>query len=265
VTETAPAGSERSATKPRWPRIILISLAILLVLLVVAFFVAERLVRSYAEGLVKDKIVSALSLPSDDGIAVDLGSGYLLLQALGGSLDSFQVDIADVTVGELSGSAVVTATSVPLDTSAPVESADIQFRVNEEQLTAISSSLSELPIESVTLEGDEIRIGATLALYALSVPVTVGLLPGAADGDIQFTPQSIALANTTITADQLRDGVFGQFTEPLLAAQSICVASELPAALTLTDVRVDGSQLLVELDGTGAVIDDLATKGTCPA
>jgi hypothetical protein len=262
-------GSGSESVKPRRPRrkrgrVILISLLVLIVLLVVAYFVGERVARDYAVGYIREQVVTGLDLPSDEGVGVDLGEGSFLLQAATGAITKLDITVDEFTLGDVSGSATATAHHVPLDSTAPVSELAIAVEINEDQLTALSDSLSGSNLDSVELDGQNIRIGASVKILAVNIPISVALLPGAENGEIVFTPVDITAAGQQLTADALRDGLFGDIAAPLLTSRAVCIASELPAALTLDDVTVVGNNLVATLNGDGAVLgEDLATKGTC--
>ena len=55
-----------------------------------------------------------------------LGTGSLLLQVLGGSVREVNVGIEELSFGDVSGSATLSATGVPLDETRPVGSLDIE-------------------------------------------------------------------------------------------------------------------------------------------
>jgi hypothetical protein len=256
-----PAAPRR--TKRKRGRIVLISVLVLLVLLVVGYFIGERLARNYAEGYIRDQVVTGLELQSGDGVKVDLGDGSFLLQAATGAITNLGITVDEFTLGDVSGAATAVAHHVPLDSSAAVGELAINVAINEDQLTALSSNLSGSNLDDVALDGQNIRINASFTVLSLNIPISVALLPGAKDGEIVFTPVDITAAGQQLTADELRNGLFGDVAAPLLSSRAICIASELPAALTLDNVAVVGRDLVVTLDGDGAVLgDDLAARGT---
>jgi hypothetical protein len=243
---SAPPRTKRKRTRGR---IVLISVLVLIVLLVVAYLVAEKMVRDYAEGYVRDQVVTALELKSGDGVGVDLGEGSFLLQAATGAITELGITVDDFTLGDISGSATAVAHHVPLDSSAAVGELAINVNIDEDQLTALSDSLSGSNLDGVEIDGQNIRINASFKVLAINIPISVALLPGADNGQLVFTPVDITAAGQQLTADELRNGLFGGIATPLLTSRAVCIASELPAALRLDDVAVVGK--------------GLATRGTC--
>lgn len=270
------ASSAPFAPKPRKKSrkalIIWSSIALILVLLVVAFFVADRLVRDYANNYIRDTVVDALALPDGDGVSVDLGDGILLTQVIVGTINNASVSVDRLEVGPLAGSAIVTASDIPLDSSSAVSTLDIEFTVPETDLESLATELSRtqlggIELDSVTLEEPDVRIATSIPILGFELPIAVSLDPGAADGELVFTPTSIELNGQILTAEEIRDGLFGGVAGPLLDTQSVCIASQLPEALTLSDVVVDNKDLVLTLDGAGAVLNSttLSVKGTCPS
>ena len=245
----------------------LIVLVILVVLLVVGFFVADAWARDYAKSYVRDRVIEVLKLDPASDVAVDVGDGSILLQAATGSLDEVTVDVAELTFGDVTGSARVSATGVPLDSTQPVQTLDIDVSVSEENVKKLSGLLSGTPLESIALADGLIRIGTEFNLIFFSVPVAVDLQPAANDGGITFDPVTIVLGESEISVAELRaNPQLGGLAEGLLASQQFCVAEYLPQALTVTDVDVVGTDLVISIDGAGAALGgpELATPGTCP-
>jgi len=246
---------------------VLIALVILAVLLVVAFFVADAWARDYAKSYVRDRVVEVLKLDPASDVAVDVGDGSILLQAATGSLDEVTVEVAELTFGDVTGSARVAATGVPLDSTRPVQTLDIDVSVSEENVKKLSGLLSGTPLESIALTDGLIRIGTEFNLIFFSVPVAVDLQPSAQDGGINFDPVTIVLGENEISVAELRaNPQLGGLAEGLLASQQFCVAEYLPQALVVDGVEVEGSNLVISIDGGGAALGgpELATLGTCP-
>jgi len=65
----------------------------------------------------------------------------------------------------------------------------------------------------------------------------------------------------------LNDGPFGGLADSLLASRTFCVSSSLPEALTVTDVEVARSALIVSLEADGAALggSEFSRMGSCPS
>lgn len=246
----------------------IIALVIVLVVLVIGFFVADALVKQYATGMVRDQIRSVLKLDPETPVDVDLGPGSVLLQAARGSIDQVNVAIDELTFGEVTGAARLTATSVPLDSSKPVEGLGIEVTVSEANVRKLASFISASELKSIDLQDGLVRVGAEFDLIFFVLPVQVDLETSAVDGGIAFDPKTILLGGEEISVQDLRDNPeFAALAGPLLDSQVFCVSSYLPQALVIDDVDVVGSNLVVSIDGDGTALGDpsLSTLGTCPA
>lgn len=244
-----------------------IAIGVLLVVLVVGFFVADAFARQYANDYVRDRIVGMLKLDSDAGVDVDLGSGSIILQALSGGVDEVTVHVDQITFGDLTGSAELTAVNVPLDGSKPVEKLGVVVTVTESNVRKLAGFLSGLELTSIELDNGLIRIGTEFNAFFFTIPVAVDLLPAATDGGISFDPQTVLLGEDEISVADLRASAeFRALAGDLLNSQEFCVANYLPKALTIDDVDVVGSNLVVSINGDGTALSDpgLAELGVCP-
>lgn len=264
--EPAPAATEPPKRKRRGWLIALIVAVVLLLLLVVTFFIVDAVAKSYARDYVADRIIAVLGLPADAEVDVDLGGGSIILQALTGRVAQVDVGVPEVAFGELSGAATVRAEGVPLDANAPVDSLDIRFEMTEEALAPLADNISGLELQSLTLEEPQIFAATEFDLFGFLLPISMGLEPGAQDGRVTFTPTTVRIGEDEYSAGELAENpFFAALAGPLLQQQQLCVAQELPRALTVTDVAVDGALLVVSIDGDGAALGgpDLSTPGTC--
>jgi hypothetical protein len=237
-----------------------------LVLVVAAVVIIDVLARGYAEDLIAGQAAEVLEVPDGTPVDVEIGGGSVLLQALSGSLDHIRVSVDDYPVGPLTGDLTLVAEGVPFDLSKPTRALSVTLDVPEAALSAISGELSGVPIDSVALDEPEIVANGSLSLFGLSVPLGLGLTPAAVDGALAFTPTSIRVSDETIDAGALAsDPIWGGLAGRVLQQQTVCIADQLPAALTMTSVAVRGQVLRIELDGSGQALggDGFSTKGTC--
>ncbi len=264
--ETLPLPSaEKPRKRRRWGWIV--ALIVVVALLIAAFFVADALARRFASGYVRDQIIQAVHLDPATPVDVDLGSGSLLLQAATGGINDVTVTIEEVAFGALTGSMVITASNIPLDSSRPVETLDIVVTFSESDVQKLAGYLSGIELNSIELSDGLITVGTEFSLLFVSVPVSVDLAPSANDGGISFDPQTITLADNEISVKDLRDSpLFSALAGDLLSSRDFCVATYLPSALTVTQVDVADSTLVVTLNGDGVALGDPAfsTAGTCP-
>lgn len=246
----------------------LIALVIVIVVLLIAFFVGDALLRQYATGLVREKIATALKLDPDSEIDVNLGDGSILLQAVSGSIDNLSVHIPEFTLGEVTGEAEITATGVPIDSTKPLDTMGIEVTVTQANVKKLSGYLSGVDLTSIELRDKLIRIGTNIDIFLGSIPVAVDLSPSATDGGISFEPVTVLLGDQQISVADLRaiPGVSG-IVGNLLGSRTVCVASYLPTGLKVDDVTVVATDLVVSINGDGIALDpaSLSARGTCPA
>ena len=246
----------------------LIALGVVVVLLVVGFFVGDQIARQYATDLVRDRIIEVLKLDKNTDVAVDLGPGSILVQAIGGTVNDVTVGVPELEFGEISAAATLTAAGVPLDTSKPVEKLGITVTVTEEQAQKLKTFLSGIDLKSIELGNGVISVATDFdVLGLLNVPVAVDLAPSATAGGIAFDPKTIALDGNPISVEDLRaNPLVSARAGQLLQSQTFCVAEYLPQALTLTDVDVVGNNLVLKINGDGTALGgtEISTMGVCP-
>jgi hypothetical protein len=245
----------------------LIGILVLAVLLVVAALVGEQLARQYAESYVRERVLESLPVDPETPIAVEIGGGPVLLQAISGQMTQIDVDLPEITIGAVSGSAILTATGVPLDESKPVESLNIELTITEESVRELSGYLSGADLDSIAVGNGVVTVATKVSLLFVEIPITIDLLPSAADGGIAFKPETITLDDQQISVDDLRNNpVVSSLAGTLLDSQVFCVAESLPSAFTISDVAVEGSNLVIGVNGDGVIFSDpnLLATGTCP-
>ncbi|WP_341952379.1 DUF2993 domain-containing protein [Salinibacterium sp. TMP30] len=227
------------------------------VILIVGVVLVETVGRAAAETLVRDEIATSLGVDSADGVAVDLGSGSLVLQALTGGIDVVTVDLDRVEVNGLEASAHVVATEVPLLASVPLKTFSMEVSIPSDEINKLAGTLSGLELDSIELKDSAIRVSTIFQLLFIRIPVALDLLPVAAGDSVAFEPQSVVLGDQKISVADLRNNALvSGLAGDLLNSQKFCVASSMPAALTIDSVAVEGSDLVIELSA-----DDIALGG----
>lgn len=267
VEPTEPAAPPAEAKRRRrWPIVVAIVVGALIVLGVVAFFVAEAVAKNYAREYVRDQVVAALKLPDDAEVDVDLGGGSIILQALAGRVDRVDVDVPTVTFGALTGGLQLRGEGVPLDANAPVESLAINFVVGSDDLAALAESSDSSAPEFEFADG-EIRMSSEISLFGASLALALSLEPSAVDGDLMLTPTSVTLGDQTFEAGDDDGSFIGQIIAALFQPQKLCIANGVPQALVLTDASIDETDLVLGFTGDGAAFagPEMSTLGTCPA
>lgn len=256
----APEEAPQRRKRRVWPW--LVTLLIVVVLLAGAAIGAEWFARSAVQGGIRTLLASELGL---DGDTVDVQvDGVVIPQLISGTLDDVSVSAPDVTFGELSGDVAVTITDMPIRADAAAGPGTATVRLDQAQLQALLSTVDDFPAEGVGIAAPDVTLATELSIFGIGVPVGVGALPGVADGNLTLTPQSFTAAGATVSADQLRSQ-FGGIADRVLRTWDICIAQYLPAALTLTSVAAEATEVVATFDIDGAVVVDttLRQDGTC--
>jgi hypothetical protein len=243
-----------------WPWVVLG----VVLLLALAAFAADALVRGMAEKAIAEQLGSALEVPDGTDVDVQIGGGSVLVQALTGGLDRVDVAVDDLNLGTLTGDLAIVAEGVPLDPAAPTRELHVQYVIPGSALSALTPEITGVTLDDVTLEDGELVATGGATVFGARLELGLGLTPSAVEGDLAFDPSSIRIGGDSFTAEQLRaNPLFGGLASALLQQRRVCIADELPAALTVTDLRIAGSELVATLDGSGAALGQFGEKGVC--
>lgn len=236
--------------------------AILLVIAVLAV-VAELVARQVVPGLVRDAVVEQLQLPAAHPVDVEV-DGILVPQLIAGTLADVRIASDDVSVGAFSGDVTAHGEGIPIRGDQAAAGGTAEVRMTTEQLRSLLSTIEGFPAETIELEAPNVTASTEVELLGATIPLALVLAPDAADGELVLSPVEGTVAQATVTAEQLRQQ-FGGLLEPLLQDRSVCVASSLPAALTLVSIEVVDDELVAGFDIDGRIIDDPAMQanGTC--
>lgn len=240
----------------------LVLAAILLVVAVLAV-VAELVARQVVPGMVRDAVVEQLQLPADHPVDVEV-DGILVPQLIAGTLADVRIASDDVSVGAFSGDVTAHGEGIPIRGDRAAVGGTAEVRMTTEQLRSLLSTIDGFPAETIELEAPNVTASTEVELLGATIPLALVLAPDAAEGQLVLAPVEGTVAQATVTAEQLRQQ-FGGLLEPLLQDRSVCVASSLPAALTLVSIEVVDDELVAGFDIDGGIIDDPAMQanGTC--
>ncbi|MGV8884139.1 MAG: DUF2993 domain-containing protein [Microbacteriaceae bacterium] len=242
-----------------------IALVVIVVLVVVGWIVGDIVARDMADRYVRDQITQVFDLKPDAPMTVTIGEGSLIAQAITGGIDSVDVMVPDVSVGEIAGDVSISLTDIPLQSTQPVGTMNVTLSVPEENLAGLGSYLSGVDVSSITLVEDRVAIATQLELFGFPIPIGIQLTPEAKNGEIGFTPSVIELNGANISVPDLLGGPLAGIAGSVLATQSFCVAEYLPEALTVTSVDVVKKNLVVALTGDGKALGgpEFSRMGTC--
>ena len=259
LPELAPPAATGAEPRPRrkWPMVVLV----VLVLLVVLSVVAELIARAVVPGIVRTTVIEQLDLPADQEMQVEV-AGIVLPQLIAGRLDELHLSSPSVTLGGVTGSVDATATGVPVR-GGDLDTAVGTIRIDQEQLTELLSA-SELPIDDVTLQEPDVVLSADVEVLTLQIPIGLTLTPGVEDGDLLFSVVSLSVGDGSIDLGKVT-GWLEDTNADLSGPHRICIADQLPAGLTLTGLRIDGNEAVIDVDVDGRIATDekLLKNGTC--
>ncbi|MGP6171417.1 LmeA family phospholipid-binding protein [Microbacterium sp. A204] len=241
----------------RWPWILLV-----IILLLAALAVAAELVtRAVLPGIARGIVIEQLALPADQQLDVE-ASGVLLPQVIGGRLDELHLSTDSVTIGGITGSADVTAIGVPLR-GGDLTDASGTVRIDQEQFTHLVAA-SDLPVDEIRFSEPDITASGSFSIFGVPVPISATVTPAADAGELLLTPVGAQIGGATLNAAEIVDR-FGKAAAWITEPQRICIADQLPAGLTMTGLKIDGPEAVIDIDVDGAIVTDpaLQQNGVC--
>ena len=230
----------QNTRRPRW------GLRVLGILLVLAALAgaAELALRLIVPGIVANSVRESFGLTADHPVEVSV-EGSALLSAFAGNVGDVSIEVPQVTV--LDGITVtVSATAQGLPFAAasrPMGAATASVTIPADQLGAVIALVTSGAANTGTVSSDELQIGRDVEVLGVSVPLQVSLAVTVDAGDLLVEPTSVSAAGVDVTAGQIRQFA-GSSLDRVLQPHSVCVRDQLPAGVTLTEVR---------LSSTGAV------------
>lgn len=247
--------------KRRWPW--LIALLAVILLGVAAWFAGEYIARGIVERTIREQVTKNLDLPVDQQIEVDV-PGAILPALIVGSLPEVTISSDDVPLNGITADLVVHASDVPIRGDGDWSGATVTATLDQTQVQALLATIDGFPASTVALAEPDIDVSMNLQLFTLTVPVGVGLTPAASAGKLVLTPDTLQVAGGEISAEALVDQ-FGAIGRTVVRDWEICVAQDLPAAMTLTDVHVKGQTVVADFEVDSSILHDASAreKGTC--
>ena len=246
--------------KRRRPLVWVIVLLVVAGLLVAAWFGGEAIARNVVTGIVKEQVGAALGLPKGHPMDVEI-DGAMIPQLIKGSFDTIDVASRDVTIGPVNGDLVGTAHGMRFDGSADDMTATLAL--TEEQLRTLLPT-DRVQVKSIAFDAPKVRFGTSFEVWSLPIDVELALTPGVKNGDLLLNPEGFKIGDFEVTAQDLQ-GRLGGVAEQVLQPWQICIADQIPAGVTITDVRVSGDRLRATADIDGSIATDAAKQqlGTC--
>lgn len=215
---------------------------VVLVLVVVAAVVVDRVGAAAAERLAREKVEQRLDLTGTPEI--DVHGFPFLTQVLAGSLD-------DVT-GHAEGLTVDGTTLTDVDASAQGVSTSEPYAVQHVELSATltTQTLQDLVRErtgvdvTVAVEGDQLVATGTV----LGLPLGARLTPHAQDGQLRVDVTDVQLAGASIALGSLPGGAGAALSDLTIPLDG------LPEGVTVTDAHVVAQGVRVTATGTDVLL-----------
>jgi hypothetical protein len=247
-TEPVDGTSPRSAR--RWLKPV-IWIASILVFLVIVFFVADAILRAYAEGQVAEQIQN--ELPKDvkaDDLKVDITGFSVIAQYLSGSLDEVTLTAKEAEVNGVPVAAAIVGRGIPVDLSKPVERIHGSMTLSQDaanQLIKIPGSTS-----TITFGTGSLGYSGSVEAFGLPIAFTTKVSPQANGKTILLTPTSVKIDGGPAQVDlsSIVSQLLGNKPYPL------CVASYLPSGVTVTDVTVRKGSATIAVSAHDIVLDE---------
>lgn len=256
----------RIRPKRRWVGMT-IALAVFLALVVATVIIGEKLGRDFLTGMVKSQIGDALGVDGETAVMVDLGSGFLIGQAVSGGIDGVHITSKDVPIGAASAEVSLTATGVPINPSGSISTLSANVVLDAADLLALSTSLTDAPVSAVDVVDGTLVLTTTTSAAGQELPVTVSMAPSAGEGFVAFTVSGMTVNGGPVDVAAAQAGSYGPAAAAAATPRSLCVAAFLPAALTLNEATIAGDTLVLGLSGANVPISGggLGSKGECAA
>lgn len=257
---SAPIAVPPPRRRARWPWVLGVIVVVLAALVVGGEFVARAVVAQQ----IRSQVITALKLPADQQLDVEVG-GIVLPQLAAGSLDDVHLSTKSVAIGPLTSAVDVVATGVPIR-GGELGAATGTFRMTTDQLqAAVKAAAGTTSIDSVTIAGAGVKATGSVPLLGATVPLALSLTPGAENGQLTFTPTSATIGALTVDRDTVASSPFGAVLKPLFATQKVCIADRLPAGVHLGGLQVKNDLLVATFTADSAITTDpaLLENGTC--
>jgi hypothetical protein len=233
--------------------------ALIVLGLVVAFFLVDAGLRSYAERQVKQEISANLPKTVTGDVSVSIGGLSVIVQYLTGNFDRVDLRSAALSVDGVPASVHIVATDVPLDKTRTVGA--VRGLVDLDQKALATLLGDSLPNAELTLGTGKVNYTGTVDVFGFPIGYQATAVPTAEADSLLLTPSSARITSGagSIDAGSLLSLLLGK--EPI----RVCVAQYLPAGVTLSGVDVTPDRARITLASTTLKLtrESLTTLGSC--
>ncbi len=251
-----------AATASRRIRVLIVVVLSVLALVVI-FFIADAIARTYAENRVKQEITSSLPEGVTGTINVAIGGFSVIGQFLAGNFERVQLTSSNLTVSEATAVVDIVATDVPTNTAKQIGSVTGTIDLDQKSLNVLLSKAVSVPDATVELRQGDVKYTGSIQVLGASVGYTATAIPQAAGDTLYLTPTSAELTSAlgALDVSGVINLILGQ--QPV----AICVADYLPKGVAVTGVDVTPERLRITLASNTLSLspDALNAVGSCPA
>lgn len=241
----------------------LVIASVLVIGLVVAFFIVDAGLRSYAEGRVEAEIADNLPEGATNDVNVSIGGLSVIAQYLSGSFDRVEVRAPKFAVNGAPAAVHIVASGVPVDRTKPIRDVQGTIDLGPDAVTALVAASGNTADAELTLGKGTVSYSGTFPVFGLDIGYRATAQPSTSPDSLLFTPTDAKLTSGIGTVDlsEVVPLILGE--DPL----AVCVASYLPDGVTLTGVDVTPDRARIKLKSSTLMLtrQSLTTMGSCPA
>jgi hypothetical protein len=244
---------------------------VVVVALVGVFFVADALLRSFAQDRAQTEIAERLPANVTGDVTVAIGGFSVIAQYLTGSFDQVDLTAPALTIDGATAAVKIRATGVPTDTTQPIKQVDGTIDLDETALNTLmqasqgDSGATDGPIQAgateLQLGSGEVTYAGSVSLFGFEVGYQATAAPSTTADSLLLTATGAELSSGggSLDASGLLNLILGE--KPL----TICVAQYLPQGVTLTGVDVTADRARITLESSTLTLNEqsLTTQGTC--
>jgi hypothetical protein len=248
--------------KPRSRALTVVVVLVVAVLVVGGAFLAEYITRGVAEDAVAVAVESNLPSNVEGTVDVDIAGDWVLLQLFSGRMDEVTLSSNDIRFDGIPVEKLtVTASGVPIDLKAAVESIDATLTLDQ----PVVNGLLTLPGNDPEATLGDGTVGYEDSTTVFGIPlgyrVTASLAP---DGtDVLVTAEGAEV--TTVSGDVDLSGIVDRIvgSEPV----RICLADKLPVGVSISAIEVGDGVATLSLTASDFTLSGKALRsmGECPA
>jgi hypothetical protein len=242
---------------------VLIIVALSVIALVVVYFIADAIARTYAENRVKQEITNSFPAGMTGDVDVAIGGFSVIGQFLVGDFERVQLTSSNLAVNGATAAVDVVATDVPTNTAKQIGSVTGTVDLDQKSLNILLSKAVNVPDATLELRKGDVSYAGSIEVLGMPIGYTATAIPQAAGDTLYLTPTSAELTSAlgSLDVSGIVQLILGQ--KPV----AICVAEYLPKGVGLTSVDVTPERLQITLSSNTLSLspDALSTVGSCAA